>query len=262
MIIENLNPFGALVKADGDKQSITDLSTDKILELLEKNLLVVFRGYSLVNDDSYLKFARQFGPLLGWEFGEILELKVQDDPVNHIFSRGRVELHWDGAFIKETPHYNLFQCVKSSNDDTGGKTLFVNTHEVLRRVKRSEQEQWKLLTIEYTTEKKAHYGGTISQTLVEQNPYNGKNVIRYIEGFNEDNEEVNPVQISINNHVCEPADQFINGFTRALYSDHVMYQHRWQSGDFLIADNSSLLHGRSRFESSFPDRIIKRINIL
>jgi alpha-ketoglutarate-dependent taurine dioxygenase len=47
-----------------------------------------------------------------------------------------------------------------------------------------------------------------------------------------------------------------------LYRDDVMYRHTWQNGDFLIADNACLLHGRSRFNTAEVTRHIKRINIM
>lgn len=262
MKIELIKPFGALVTADKFGQSIINLPANQIIDLLEQHLVIVFRGFSLVDDNQYVTFARQFGTLLSWEFGEVLELKIENNPANHIFSRGRVELHWDGAFVKETPRYNIFQCLEAPDGDVGGKTLFVDTQEVWRTAGKLQRDSWQKLVLEYTTEKKAHYGGTIRQPLISTNPFSNEKIIRYIEGCNEDNAEINPVQITIDNQVQDPDDPFIQSFTKRLYQDDVMYRHSWRQGDFLIADNNSLLHGRSRFKTDLATRIIKRINVL
>lgn len=262
MNLSPLRPFGMLVYAGREGLTPLDVPADMITGLLEQHRLVLFRGYGLLADDEYIAFAKQFGPLLQWEFGEILELKVRSDPANHIFTAGRVELHWDGAFVEDKPHYNLFQCLQGCSAGAGGETLFVDTTKVLAGADGRTLSGWRNITIEYITEKKAHYGGAISSPLITVNPYNGRHVIRYIEAFNEDNAEINPMRVKVENCPDEMSERFLRGFTARLYRDDVMYRHAWQSGDFLIADNAALLHGRSRFNNADPDRHIKRINIL
>lgn len=257
-----LQPFGVLVYAGGPGLTLLDVPPGLITELLERHKLLVFRGYGLLADDDYVAFAEQFGSLLQWEFGKILELKIQPKPANHIFSSGRVELHWDGAFVEHKPHYNVFQCLRGCPAEAGGQTLFVDTAKVLAGAATAELVNWRTISIEYVTEKKAHYGGSIRSPLIARNPYNGNEVIRYIEAFNEDYANINPMQVSVDNYSSEMSDQFLRGFTARLYRDDVMYRHSWESGDFLIADNASLLHGRSRFNTADVTRHIKRINIL
>lgn len=263
MKLTPLQPFGVIAAAEDHERTLLDVSPGAIVELLDRHLLAVFRGFSLFEDDTdYTAFARQFGPLLAWEFGEVLELKVRPDPPNHIFRSGRVELHWDGAFIEQKPRYNVFQCIRGSQPDGGGETLFVNALAVWQRATESEQQSWKDITIEYVTEKKAHYGGAIRRDLVQTNPYRNTPVIRYIEADNEDNRDINPMTVHVEGCTPEASARFLHDFTRRLYRDDVMYRHRWRGGDFLIADNASLLHGRSRFTGADVGRHIKRINIL
>lgn len=256
-----LQPFGMLVYAGQSGMTLPDIPARVMAGWLERHALLVFRGFSLLADEDYIAFAEQFGPLLQWEFGKVLELKVQPKPANHIFTAGRVELHWDGAFVEHKPHYNVFECLQGCAADAGGQTLFVDTRKVLAAAG-AELAAWRDISIEYVTEKKAHYGGAIRSPLITKNPYNGMEVIRYIEAFNEDNAEINPMQVSVENCSKEMSERFLREFTARLYRDDVMYRHTWQSGDFLIADNASLLHGRSRFNTPDVTRHIKRINIL
>jgi alpha-ketoglutarate-dependent taurine dioxygenase len=257
-----LQPFGMLVYAGRPGLTLLDVPPEWITGLLDRHKLLVFRGYSLLADDDYIAFAERFGSLLQWEFGKILELKIQPKPANHIFSSGRVELHWDGAFVEHKPHYNVFQCLRGCPAEAGGQTLFVDTLKVLAGAPAAELAGWRNISIEYVTEKKAHYGGAIRSPLIVPNPYNGIEVVRYIEAFNEDYADINPMRVSVDNYSSEMSERFLCGFTARLYRGDVMYRHSWQTGDFLIADNASLLHGRSRFNTADVTRHIKRINIL
>jgi L-tyrosine isonitrile desaturase/decarboxylase len=256
-----LQPFGMLVYAEMAGMTLLDIPAAVITGWLDRYGLLVFRGYELLADEDYIAFGERFGPLLGWEFGKILELKIQPRPANHIFTSGRVELHWDGAFVENKPHYNVFQCLQGCEAGAGGQTLFVDTRTVLAAAG-PELAAWRNISIEYAMEKKAHYGGTIRSPLVVMNPYSGREVIRYIEAFNEDSDELNPMQVRVENLSSERSDRFLREFTARLYRDDVMYRHTWRSGDFLIADNACLLHGRSRFNTAEAARHIKRINIL
>lgn len=262
MKITPLQPFGAVIHSDKQEQSILQVPQENILQWLNEHFLLVFRGYKLLDDSNFITFAKQFGKLLSWEFGEILELKIHPNPPNHIFTSGRVELHWDGAFVEQKPHYNLFQCLQGSDSNTGGRTLFVNGVDVLQNAAPEERALWQAITINYKTEKKAHYGGSIRSPLVCTNPYTDRSVIRYIEAFNEDNAEINPMNVRVEGYSQQDSDAFLKGFTHRLYKKDVMYQHVWKTGDFAIADNSHLLHGRSRFTRADAGRHIKRINIL
>ena len=94
---------------------------------------------------------------------------------------------------------------------------------------------WQNIIIEYKTEKKAHYGGTIREPLISRNPYNGQEVIRYIEAFNEDNESINPMQVHVASHSVSESERFLRQFTQRLYQDDVMYlQIRMTKRDYVI----------------------------
>jgi alpha-ketoglutarate-dependent taurine dioxygenase len=261
MDIIQQQPFGVVVNASSEGQALSSLPSSAFVDLLSQHYLLVLRGFAATEQPEYIQFARQFGSLLAWEFGEVLDLKIQTNSANHIFSNGRVELHWDGAYVAEKPRYNLFQCL-AADDVQGGETLFVNAVEVFNRATEQQQRQWLGLTIEYHTEKKAHYGGHLSQPLCVVNPHHQHRVIRYIEAFNEDNQDINPVSVHVRGFSSTESDQFLRDFTGRLYESDVMYRHHWRTGDYLIADNSSLLHGRARFTTTQASRHIKRINIL
>ena len=255
-----LSPFGTLVHANKPPTSVTELEAQEVVALLQRHRLVVLRGFASLTDDEFISFAKHFGPLLKWEFGEICNLRVQENPANHLFRSGRVEMHWDGAYLQEAPRYSLFQCIESSSPE-GGETIFTDTTLLLKRTPAQELERWRKLRITYRTDKAAHYGGYVTVPLVSQDEYSGALVMRFIEPFNEDNLDINPVDVVVNGMPPQELEEFLMSLTNRLYGDDVMYRHVWHAGDFLIYDNNLLLHGRSRLEGNLS-RKLKRIHIM
>jgi alpha-ketoglutarate-dependent taurine dioxygenase len=255
-----LKPFGTIIQARQPGSSIADIPVHEIVELLESHRLVVLRNFSSLADDKFISFARRFGPLLKWEFGEIFNLRMQEDPANHLFRKGRVEMHWDGAYLQEVPRYSLFQCIDSSSPK-GGETIFTDTTRVLDAASPAELEQWRKLQITYRTDKKAHYSGHVTVPLVSRDKHSGALVMRFIEPFNEDNMDINPVEVVVNDMSPDEQEAFLRGVTMRLYADEAMYRHVWHANDFLIYDNNVLLHGRNRLEGNLR-RMLKRIHIM
>lgn len=262
--IKLINPFGALIVADRKDTSKMDKIDKNILnDLLSQHKILVFRGFSPMQDDDYVAFCRSLGDLMLWDFGAILNVKMEQDPKNHIFSRGRVELHWDGAFASQTPRINAFQCISSSTNGIGGETLFVDTTRILENTSEKTLKKWADLKLTYSTEKKAHYGGEISVNFIEDHPHRNHKIIRFIEVDNEDNQNINPVQFHAEGLSNENGSQenFFKQITAMLYDPKYMYRHRWSAGDYMLIDNNSVLHGRAKVEGNVK-RHLKRIHIL
>lgn len=261
MNIQPNQPFGVVVEADG-LQKLSSLDPQAIEQLILQHSLVILRGFAPTDDEQMSAFAQCFGDLLAWDFGYVLDLKIQSDPQNHIFAKGRVELHWDGAFAAQEPRYNFFQCLKSSASSGGGETTFLNTVEFLKSLPHDQLAQWQDLTIRYQAQKKAHYGGTIETPLFSQHPTTGKTRMQFIEPFNEDNLAVNPVQTSINGLAKAQSDALLVEIIERCYQSSYFYDHRWHQGDYLLVDNHANLHGRRKFMGQGLNRALKRIHIL
>lgn len=255
-------PFGQLITArEPDKLAVTAIPTDTLIDWVETQKLLVLRGFQPLSEADFKGFARTLGELLKWEFGEVLNLRIEKNPANHLFSTGRVELHWDGAYIPETPRFNVFQCLEASDEGEGGETLFSNTAKVWEEAPAQERNLWSRTQLSYSTEKKAHYGGTIHISLTDRHPSTGEPVLRFIEPYNEDNASVNPVQCRVSGISEAEADNFILRMIDRFYDDRYMYRHRWQRGDFVVVDNHAVLHGRARLRGNITRRL-QRIHVL
>jgi len=259
-----ITPFGAIIFSENsEKQNIREIAPGVITSLLFEHKILVFRGFKPMEDNEYVDFCRSLGDLMFWEFGALLNVRMEQDPKNHIFSKGRVELHWDGAFASQTPRINAFQCISSSEDGIGGETLFVDTTRIIRDTSEDTLQSWSKVELCYSTEKKAHYGGTINVRLIESHPHQNHTIIRFVEVNNEDNLDVNPVRFSVTglDGASLSAGDFMKNITTTLYDPRYMYRHRWAVGDYMLIDNNSVLHGRARVEVNVK-RHLKRVHIL
>jgi alpha-ketoglutarate-dependent taurine dioxygenase len=254
-------PFGLLVTSANPKQSISAIDPGTLAAMIEQHKAVVMRGFAPFTQEQFIDHARQFGPLLRWEFGELLNLRIEKKPANHLFGAGRVEMHWDGAYLTEVPRLSMFQCLRADHGEDGGETLFTDTEQMLAIATAQERAAWGAARISYSTDKAAHYSGAVTVPLVGRHRDSGAPTVRFIEPFNEDNLEVNPVRVEVLDLPADEQEAFLRGVIARLYDPRCMYRHRWQQGDFLVYDNHALLHGRSKIEGNIA-RHLQRIHVL
>lgn len=257
-------PFGTIVTAALADTDIRSLPATELEQLLFRHHLLVFRGFKALSDEEYTGFCSQFGPLLEWDFGVLLNVRMEAKPANHIFSSGRVELHWDGAFAKHTPRINVFQCVESSSEaDCGGETTFANGRKLVSELAADKRTEWEQIRLTYQTEKKAHYGGEVACQLISRHPVTGEPVVKFIEPDNEDNMEVNPVQyrVAAKGDYYRDDKALVEDVIETLYDPAYFYKHAWRKGDFMMVDNNAILHGREKIRGNVH-RHLKRIHIL
>ncbi len=251
-----LEPFGLRIEARESGQPLKICGA--LLEsLLRAEKLVCFRNFQKLTPAELLEFAKSYprAELLHWESGPVMEMKVDPEARNYLFSREAVPFHFDGAFHK-IPSFLVFNCLQSPLGKQGGETLFTHTQLLWDAAAANEQVLWRRLVLTYRTEKLAHYGGTVTLPLVQPHPRAKGVVLRYAEPVTS---ALNPVQLEIMG-VLNPTE-FISRMKARLYDKRFCYEHAWQEGDLLLADNHALLHGRNAFSKDSP-RHLRRVQIL
>lgn len=225
-----------------------------------------FKGLSLergvgFSDKELLTYAEALssheGPLseriLHWDFGPVMTMKFDPQATNYLFSTEEVPLHWDGAFYRE-PKALLFYCVESTGK--GGETIFLNTELLWNSLSHDEQKELQKITLTYSTEKKAHYGGEITIPLVQRHPVSGHAILRMAEKVET---ALNPVTLRITG--CADAEEFYKRMLVKLHDPEFQYVHEWRAGDLIVCDNFTYLHGRKALKNNLT-RSFKRIQIL
>jgi alpha-ketoglutarate-dependent taurine dioxygenase len=229
-------------------------------------LITSFSGLTLLEDqnlsqEELITYARSLSTkpgdiqkqLLHWDFGPVMTMMYDRKAENYLFSDEEVPFHWDGAFFIE-PRKLLFYCTETKGQ--GGETLFSNTESLWDSLSKDEQEECKKVTLTYTTEKKAHYGGKINVPLVQLHPDTERPILRMAERVET---KLNPVELQISG--AQDAEGLYAHLRTKLRQAQFMYEHQWKRGDLVVCDNFTYLHGRRALGSN-QSRTFKRIQIL
>lgn len=253
-----LNPFGLMIEAEGG-QSLQEFPFQSLQDSLAKHSLIVVRGLNVPERETFLEYCQQASGFktLNWSFGPVMEMKEVPDAPNYLFSREAVPFHWDGAF-HQVPDYLVFSCVNSPAAGAGGETLFAHTERIFADASAQEKDVWSQARLKYETEKVAHYGGSIEGPLLQKHPHHGTSILRFAE---EVKTRLNPVTLEVKGLAKDEALQLTADLTERIYDGRYCYRHTWQPGDLLLADNHTLIHGRTAFEKDEP-RHLRRIQLI
>jgi alpha-ketoglutarate-dependent taurine dioxygenase len=256
----DLRPFGSVKQTTDPNADLRAIPAETLRKWTLESKVVVLRGWPLLSPEELVSYCQQWGEILTWDFGAVLDLVIQEDPRNYLFSRGDVPFHWDGAFASSTPSFFLFQCVKAPAAGGGGETVFCDTAEVVRQAGAEQVKAWESVRVTYRTDKVAHYGGQVTVPLLDNHPSTGERVIRYAEPLDPDRYQ-NPLFLTISGVPPEHAGSFMTDLRNRLHDPSVCYHHEWRDGDIVVVDNHALVHGRNPFHDD-SSRHLQRVQII
>ncbi|ABD12115.1 pyoverdine biosynthesis protein [Frankia sp. CcI156] len=255
----SLHPFGLLIESSSDTD-LTAVPPEELTRFVADSKLLVLRGFQSPSTTDLVAYCRRMGEILTWDFGEVLDLTVHEDPQNYLFTTGPVPFHWDGAFARLTPRFIVFRCLRAPDPDSGGETTFCDTARIISAAPAHLRDTWAGVRIDYQTEKIKHYGGHIVQDLVVPHAVTGVPTLRFAEAL-DPAEYLNPLFLDIHGVSRNDREDFLDDLSARLYDPSVSYAHAWRSGDVVIADNHALLHGRRSY-SLASSRRLQRIHVI
>lgn len=256
-----INPFGLLLEPE-QVCGVGDLDITHLRQLVWREHLIVLRGFhTFQHAESFAQYCERWGEISIWPFGKVLELIEQDHPEDHIFDHHYVPLHWDGMYRPQVPEFQIFHCVNAPLAGQGGRTTFSNTILALKNASDESKNLWKKVTGVYQRKMEFYNSKTVSP-IIDKHPHQDFSVIRYNEPPSADKGKfVNPPDLAFTGLGADELDGFHESLKHALYAPENYYAHEWQTGDVVIADNFSLLHGREEFVSKSP-RHLQRVHVL
>ncbi|MFC4512147.1 TauD/TfdA dioxygenase family protein [Streptomyces ehimensis] len=254
-----VTPFGVRIDAAHPGTPITDLPVARLRELAREHHLLLLRGFTaFTNADELTAYSAQWGEIAMWPYGAVLELVEHDNPDDHIFDHRYVPMHWDSMYREQIAQFQVFHCVSAPGIGNGGRTTFTQTEAVLRDADPAHRELWEKATGRYRRAVSDYVGECVSP-VVTTHP-DGFPIIRYNEPpVGED--FLNRPDLEFTGIPAEQLPEFHRTLNEALYNPRHLYAHTWQTGDVVIADNYTLLHGREAFTSRSP-RHLQRVHVL
>lgn len=260
--VTKMQPFGVLIEPMTADQDVHSLEIAELRDLFQKEHLVALRGFRTFHGpEEFADYCERFGEISIWPFGKVLELVEHENPEDHIFDNNYVPLHWDGMYRPQIPEYQIFHCVSAPLNGQGGRTTFSNTVLALANASKEQRELWGKTTGIYGRKMEFYDSKTVSP-VITRHPFRNYEVIRYNEPpSDEKGHFVNPADLEFTGLGAHESEDFHRGLKEALYDPQNFYAHEWQSGDIVIADNLTLLHGREEFTSRAP-RHIRRVHVL
>ncbi|NBX17934.1 MAG: TauD/TfdA family dioxygenase [Proteobacteria bacterium] len=249
-------PFGVVVEPAGSNFAIENIDAEWLRMLFRNEQLIVLRGFETFSEqESFARWCERFGEIALWPFGKVLNLQERPDPEDHIFDNSCVPLHWDGMYRRQVPEYQIFHCVHAPALGAGGCTTFSNTTSALENASSDLLELWGKITGVYERSMEFYTSRTVSP-VISRHPFRDIPVIRYNEPHREEKGRfINPPKLHFSGIPERDLNHFHNTLHAALYHPRNFYSHAWQPNDVVIADNFSLLHGRSNFVSKTPRQL-------
>lgn len=260
--VKKQKPFGVIIEPVVANDDIRHISILDLRALLERAHLLVLRDFKTFGGkDDFSAYCEEWGEISVWPFGKVLELIEQKNPEDHIFDHNYVPLHWDGMYRPQVPELQIFHCVSSPGVGNGGRTTFSNTALALESAPKEERELWTRATGVYQRKMEFYHSKTKAPVVMEH-PVRGYPVIRYCEPPRKGDESfVNHPDYELEGVVGSEVDEVERSLRDALYAPQNFYAHEWRTGDVVISDNHTLLHGREAFISGAP-RHLRRVHVL
>lgn len=260
--LEIVSPFGVLVRPSAGAAQMVAVPVPAARDLVRNHHLAIFRGFEpLPGPKELVRYAASWGEVLSWPFGEVLDLVEHERPTDHIFDNTGVSFHWDGMFVDQIPEFQIFQCINAGDHSGGGCTIFCDTTRVLDDADPVTRQLWERLTLTYHVTKKSHYGGMAVSGLVVKHPTSGFPTMRYLEPVGEHIDYVNRPRVTFHDVPDKCVSEIEQALRDALYDPRHCYAHDWHTGDVVVADNYTLLHGRQAYASRCG-RHLRRVHVL
>lgn len=258
-----LDPIGLLITPERPGQDARRLPVDLLRELARTHHLLLLRGFtSFTGPKELTAWSETWGEIMMWPFGAVLDLVEAEAPADHIFDHSYVPLHWDGMYRPYIPEFQVFHCVSAPGGDQGGATTFCDSAKLLAHTDPATVRRWSEIEVTYRIPNMSHYGGQAVSPLVVPHPRTGEATMRYNEPPRADDDSfLNPPEHRFAGLSEEDLPALLGELHTATHDTRWYYEHTWREGDLVIADNYTLLHGRTAFTHRAP-RHIRRVHVL
>ena len=211
------------------------------LEALRRLGFVLLRGVP-TTDRAVLGVAESFGYVRRTNYGELFEVRVEEQPTNLAFSSLPITPHTDNPYRDPVPTIQLLHCLV--NAAVGGDSGLVDGFAAAARLRADDPAAFETLTRTPVTFRYADTGTELTATR----PLIGLDPVGRIREVRFNNRSMRPIALP-----AEQIDAFYAAYRRfaeLLYSAEAQLSFRLEPGDCLVFDNTRVLHARTGFRAS------------
>ncbi|KAI9899708.1 hypothetical protein N3K66_006169 [Trichothecium roseum] len=235
---------------------------------------VVLRGFSDTLDEQlYTEKGAEAGELLPWSFGIIQKVKdagITTKMVNNVTSNEAMPFHYDGVFkfsdredpvtgevtkVQLPPAFQFFSAHAVAPEGTG-YTLFASSRLFWKHLAPKKYSLERFRKVRWGMNNEGFWDAKVKDLpLVIPHPVNNEPCIRWHEPWSSSQTKFSTCEVFINND--EP--ELVDVVTDLLYDYRVCARLTWHVGDWLVNDNTAMMHTRTGYTTGC-DRELWRIH--
>ena len=277
LVVKPLSPaLGAEIAGIDLRQDLSAATFAEIRDIWHKNLVILFRGQSLTEDDQ-IRFAQRFGELqkrtrppeaineAGHTKYPQLTMLVSNIRENGkligSLPDGEMHFHSDQCYLEKPATGTFLYAIEVPSE--GGDTLFLNmykAYETLPSELKARVDGRKALNAYlYDSTTRAVNGSQVDftahphfiQPIVRTHPDTKRKAL-YINRL---------MTFTVDGMDDEEGGALLDKLFDHIEQDQFIYAHRWRVGDLVLWDNRCTLHARSDF-SDKERRLLRRYTVL
>ncbi|TFI54991.1 hypothetical protein BLD44_006435 [Mastigocladus laminosus UU774] len=234
-----------------------EMLVSQLVDLVTKYKLVIIRDLDLT-EAGFRNFLSSLGlPVqhkgdqasVGYGFGDILKLDGGFQETKVVTGRGPLPLHSDGVLLSTQIDLIVFYCVASSEGSQSGSTFVCDQLTALREAPPSLLKKIKENGIEYSVVEKGFFTTVADKDWFPINAFhshNGEDVLKIALPFPKGSPTSWKARVA--NLLDIESEKLLADLSKFLEQPRYTYRHRWKTGDLMLVDNHTTLHGRDAIE--------------
>ena len=270
---EHLYPCGLIIRPVDGSPSARCIPIEKARQLSVNFSPVILRGFSETLDETlYIEKAHEAGKILTWTFGIVQKVKDAGNNTkmgNNVTSNEAMPMHFDGMFkfeertdpitgetrkVQVPPGFQFFSAIATAPEGTG-YTLFASSRLFFQYLD-SPYNAERFEKIKWNMDNDGFWNAKLKDLpLIVRHPVTNAPCLRWHEPWDETQTKFSTCKVTLSND----DEEIVDIITNLLYDFRVCLRFTWHVGDWLISDNTSMLHTRTGYTSEC-DRELWRIH--
>lgn len=192
--------------------------------------------------------AELISPVQNTIYGDVFDVKVDDDPINIAYSNVPLELHMDLMYYESAPGLQFLHCLEFDETICGGESIFLDVFKAVERFRERYPGDFDTLTRVPATFQKLHLNRNRPVMMVYRRPHIVVNEHRRVTAVNWSP----PFEGPLTNVGLKDSKDYYSAyikFAKFVNKNPDLIEYRLKPGEVACFNNRRVLHGRNGFEN-------------